>query len=134
MTSRVFLVEPSKGFSLDPLVKYSPAGEVVWAAYGPVVYVLELKEKQNMSAKIVEYQSQINPLFPDEACKIILDNLAKHHFDPKYDYICMTGQLLKVAYLLAVVSANWPAVQLLLFDARNGVYVTRNWETPQWKT
>jgi len=46
-------------------------------------------------------------------------------FNPKQDYICMTGNTLTIAMLLSIVSNLNDVVRLLVFDARRSAYIEK---------
>ena len=47
------------------------------------------------------------------------------NFDPTEDYICLTGRVQTVAYLLAIAHNKYPIIRVLLFDATTSNYRER---------
>jgi len=76
------------------------------AVYGEVVFL---------------YEEAQNP-FRDDLLAEFVTRLEELGFDPEEDSLCMTGQNLILAQLLAAVLAKFGKVRTLMFDARVGDY------------
>lgn len=93
---KIYLVEPNSRYDLAAL-----------EPYGKVVYISE----------------QINPFNVEESLKIITDGLK--NFDPTEDYICMTGNLQTVAFMMMIIYNKFKTFRILMFDARTSNYRER---------
>lgn len=46
----------------------------------------------------------------------LLMSLQAHKFNPKFDYIVLSGDLLRIATVMAVVGRNWSPLTMLRYD------------------
>lgn len=90
--SRVVLIEENPRYDLAQL-----------AAFGEVVFLCKDRE--------------CNPFQLERTTELIRQRLDKMGFDGETDFICMTGQNLKIAILLAVAANDFGSVRVLMFDA-----------------
>ena len=97
--SRVFLAEPNGRYDLTAAREF-----------GDIVYLSD---------------QSMNPFDTATVVDKLETALIQAGFKPDEDYICMTGQSLTVAMLLAVAAATYPMVRLLMFDARGSNYRER---------
>lgn len=67
----------------------------------------------------------VSPLNVDEVVSRIKEALDDIAFDPKNDYVVLTGQTLLVAVYLAIACDVSGQVRTLMFDARHDKYVER---------
>jgi len=94
---RIFLAEPNPRYDLKIL-----------EAHGPIKYVSI---------------NTINP-FNIESCLTIMQQGLKT-FDPATDYICMTGNLQTVAFMVMIAYSLFDTFRVLVFDARTSNYKER---------
>lgn len=72
---------------------------------------------------------KLDPLNPAACASLFRTRLEQIKFDPDNDFICLTGHQLTTALYLAVVTAIFPTVRLLMFDARTSSYCERVFST-----
>jgi hypothetical protein len=97
---RVFLIEENLRYDLSGL-----------APYGAVVFL--------------NGDRAMNPFNTTHIPAQIRDGLRREEFDPAIDYVCMTGQNLKIAMFLAVAAHDYGPLRLLFFEASSETYVER---------
>ena len=97
---RVFLIEENPRYDLTPL-----------SAFGLVEYLCKERE--------------CSPFQTVRSTELIRQRLEQAVFNSEIDFICMTGQNLKIAMLLAVAANDYGAVRLLMFDAASHTYKER---------
>ena len=68
----------------------------------------------------------VSPFKVNALARLLVDSLIEHEFNPKTDYICLTGQALMVPVLLAATYKEYGTLRLLMFDARISEYVGAN--------
>lgn len=71
---------------------------------------------------------RVDPLSPDETATLFKARLKDVGFNPREDYICLTGHQLTTSVFLATVTSMFPCVRVLMFDARYSDYVSRVFE------
>ena len=91
-TPRVFLIEENHRYDLTSLSKF-----------GTPVFLCKERE--------------CSPFHPERTIEMIRQRLDEAEFHEEEDFICMTGQNLKIAFLLAVAANDFGVVRLLMFDA-----------------
>lgn len=101
---RVFMAEPNGRYDVSQC-----------AEYGDLVYLS---------------QRAMNPFNTVDVEKQLIEALRQHRFNPAADFVCMTGQNLIIAMLLAVAVREYGSVQVLMFDARDSTYRERWFGTP----
>lgn len=99
-TPRVFLIEENPRYDLTTLV-----------AFGRVIFLCKERE--------------CSPFQTSRSTELIRQRLEDASFDNESDFICMTGQNLKIAMLLAVAANDYGSVRLLMFDAVSHSYKER---------
>ena len=72
--------------------------------------------------KIVYLMDQAQNPFRDALMEEYLRLLSEIEFDAEQDIVCMTGQNLVIAQLLAAVFQKYRSVRVLMFDARVADY------------
>lgn len=70
-------------------------------------------------------EERIDPLNPPSVVSLFISQLENLDFDPEKDYVCLTGSQLVTAMFLAVLSARYEELKLLIFDSRNSSYCVR---------
>lgn len=100
MSPKVILIEKNDRY---PLGKAEQFGEIVFIS-----------------------EAYINAFSPPEAIATIESRLTEIGFDKDRDYICMTGQALKIALLQTVAVIKYGVVQVLMWDATTSDYRIRN--------
>lgn len=70
-------------------------------------------------------QGTVNPFKPDIEMDEMLNGLEDQDFDPKEDFLCLTGKSLVVALFLAAAVRKYGTVKTLMFDARVSAYRER---------
>lgn len=73
----------------------------------------------------VLHDGHLNPFNTNECICLLKNALIERDFDPKKDYLCMTGQSLVLSLCLAVVTSVHKRVNILLFDATTNMYRCR---------
>jgi len=99
--ARVFIAEPSERYDLKPAEEY---GEITFlSTHG------------------------FNPFDTEFVIEKITAALETAEYNPKEDFICLTGQSLLISMFLGVVAALYDdPIRILLFDARKSVYRERS--------
>jgi hypothetical protein len=62
-----------------------------------------------------------NPFHP-KVYQQVIDDLERVKFDPKRDYLCITGKLVPCSLMLAAAIAQYGCVRVLVYSSREGVY------------
>ena len=101
-----------RGFLAEPNHRYDLTAA---ASFGDIQYLMVRKP--------------LNPLNVQETMERLVYSLKDNKFDPANDYICLTGQSLTVALLLAVASQSYSTFKVLMYDARTSSYVERVYTT-----
>ncbi len=107
MIPKVFLVEPNDRFVLTSA-----------ETFGEILYLTE---------------SRLDPFNLPVVIDSIYDGFIACEFNPKTDYVCMTGNTLVLAVMLAVAVSLYDNLRLLMFDARTSKYRERTMESPRLK-
>lgn len=95
--SRVFLIEENHRYDLTPL-----------RPFGDLVFLCK--------------DWECNPFQPVRTLELIRQRLDSHSFDAETDFVCMTGQNLKIALFLAVTANDYGSIRVLMFDAVSHSY------------
>ncbi len=95
--SKVYLVEPYTKFNLRTA-----------EAFGELTYLSP---------------NRLDPFDPGNAVYHILVGLK--NFNPEEDYLCITGNVVAVAYMVAVALEKFKTLNILVFDATNSNYRER---------
>lgn len=98
--SRVFLVERNARFDISGASKF-----------GTTVFLCE--------------EGDWNPMNTGLYPSLIRKALETHDFRPEEDFVCLTGQNMKVAMFLAVMANDFDTLRLLIFDATRSAYCER---------
>lgn len=96
---RVILAEPTTRFDLSAAERH---GELTYLSSSP-----------------------LNPFTTEGMIGIFTHRLEEIGFNPEVDIICLTGQQLTVAIMLAVVASVHPSFKLLMFHAGTSDYRVR---------
>ena len=95
---RVFLAEQNARYDVEPA-----------KVYGDIVYLTD----------------SVNPYNTQTCALQLVEELEREGFNPKKDFVCMTGQTITLAVLLAILVQAFGTVRMLIFDARHGTYRER---------
>lgn len=96
---RVILAEPTARFDLSAAERH---GELVYLSSSP-----------------------LNPFTTEGMIGIFTHRLREIGFNPETDIICLTGQTLTTAIMLAVASSMYSAFKMLMFHAGTSDYRVR---------
>lgn len=102
--SRVFFLQQSRRFDTEAA-----------AEFGSPIYLFDENS----------LRTPLNPSGLIEDIETVLDKLA---FDCDSDYVALTGPAAQLALFVGAVMSRYPAVRLLVFDARHDCYVYRGLE------
>lgn len=97
---RVFLVEKNARFDITGLAKF-----------GTAVFLCE--------------DGDWNPMNTGLYPSLIRKAMESFEFRPESDFVCLTGQNMKVAMFLAVMASDFDDLRLLIFDASRSAYCER---------
>lgn len=98
-TPRVFLAEPNRKFDFDGAKKF---GSLI-----------------NLS------EDFLNIFDLNKTSEMLNSGFSTKKFDYENDFICMTGNSVILAVLLATATSKFPSVRLLIFDSRQSIYCER---------
>lgn len=99
MTSRVFVIEPTRPDFLQGLQEY-----------GEVVFI---------------FQGSRASLFSDDFQTQLIASLREHNFDPDEDFVAVTGKQVPLFIFAAAVVANYGEVDALMFSSSERRYIQR---------
>lgn len=94
---KVFLVEPNHRYDLKTL-----------EAYGELSFISD---------------EPLNPFDVEYCLKVLKEGLK--NFDPTEDYICLTGNLQTVSFMMMIAYNKFDSFRILAFDARTSNYKER---------
>ncbi len=60
---------------------------------------------------------------PNRFLKVAMVSLHRENYDPKKDYIALTGPAMLLALFLGQILFQYRTIKVLLFDARTGTYI-----------
>lgn len=50
----------------------------------------------------------------------VIEELMRHSYDPDFDYVAASGDMVAVVLMVAVAAQGWDVVNVLCFDHRDG--------------
>jgi len=70
--------------------------------------------------------NKVVPFLVHEFAPLTIRTLESYRYDPKKDYICLTGQMMAVSIAVAVAFQRYGTIRLLAFNAVSGDYEERS--------